>query len=209
MTLRQRILGDESRYRWNEVAGRYINQSGDFVSFAEVRRYLDEVLDRHERKTLSLSTSLREGSINVQQWQSGMKDSLKDLHLVSGALARGGWAQMSQSDYGRVGSQLRFQYQRLARFATQIERGLPLDGRFRRRVELYAQSGRVSYTAALRQEMALRGYTEEKSVLAKADHCSECVAEADKGWVPIGTLVNIGERICKSNCRCHFEFREG
>lgn len=206
---RQRILGDDSTYRWNEIAGRYINQSGNFVSFADVRSYLDEVLDRHERKIMSLSSALREGSINVQQWQAGMKDALKDLHLVSGALARGGWAQMSQADYGRVGSQLRFQYERLAKFAQQIERGLPFDGRFIRRTQLYAQSGRVSYTAALRQEMALRGYTEEQSVLAAADHCSECVAEADKGWVKIGTLINIGERICKSNCRCHLEFREG
>ncbi len=206
---RQRILGDDSTYRWNEIAGRYINQSGNFVSFADVRSYLDEVLDRHERKIMSLSSALREGSINVQQWQAGMKDALKDLHLVSGALARGGWAQMSQADYGRVGNQLRFQYERLAKFAQQIERGLPFDGRFIRRTRLYAQSGRVSYTAALRQEMALRGYTEEQSVLAAADHCSECVAEADKGWVKIGTLINIGERICKSNCRCHLEFREG
>jgi hypothetical protein len=206
---RQRILGDDSTYRWNEIAGRYINQSGNFVSFADVRSYLDEVLDRHERKIMSLSSALREGSINVQQWQAGMKDALKDLHLVSGALARGGWAQMSQADYGRVGNQLRFQYERLAKFAQQIERGLPFDGRFIRRTQLYAQSGRVSYTAALRQEMALRGYTEEQSVLAAADHCSECVAEADKGWVKIGTLINIGERICKSNCRCHLEFREG
>lgn len=206
---RQRILGDDSTYRWNEIAGRYINQSGNFVSFADVRSYLDEVLDRHERKIMGLSSALREGSINVQQWQAGMKDALKDLHLVSGALARGGWAQMSQADYGRVGNQLRFQYERLAKFAQQIERGLPFDGRFIRRTQLYAQSGRVSYTAALRQEMALRGYTEEQSVLAAADHCSECVAEADKGWVKIGTLINIGERICKSNCRCHLEFREG
>ena len=55
MTQRQRILGDDSTYRWNEVAGRYINQSGDFVSFSEVRRYLDEVLDHRYYLTLVAS----------------------------------------------------------------------------------------------------------------------------------------------------------
>ena len=202
-------MGEESKYTWDEVAGRYIDEDGNVVSFEEVRLWLDEVLDRNDLKMAQTALLLLSGGINVQQWQEQMRASLKDIHLISGALARGGWEHMSQADFGRVGSQLRFQYERLARFATQIERGLPLDGRFGRRVQLYAQSGRVSYTAALRQEMALRGYTEEQSVLAAADHCSECVAEADKGWVPIGTLVNIGERICKSNCRCHFEFREG
>ena len=209
MTQRQKTLGEESKYTWDEVAGRYIDEDGNIVSFEEVRLWLDEVLDRNDLKMAQTALLLLSGGINVQQWQEQMRASLKDVHLISGALARGGWEHMSQADFGRVGNELRFQYERLARFATQIERGLPLDGRFRRRVQLYAQSGRVSYTAALRQEMALRGYTEEQSVLAAADHCSECVAEAGKGWVPIGTLVNIGERICKSNCRCHLEFREG
>ena len=143
----------------------------------------------------------------MSQWQLAMRDAIKDIHLASGSLARGGWKQMSQSDFGRVGNELRFQYAKLNQFARQISNGLPLDGRFVRRAVLYAQAGRVSYTSALTQEMALRGMNEEKSVLAAADHCSECLSEAAKGWVEIGTLINIGERICKSNCRCHKEFR--
>lgn len=198
---------NNSRYRWNEVAGRYIGPNGRFVTFASIRADLDRALDNYERDVMSHAAALQDGRINVAQWQVNMRDALKDIHLVSGALARGGWAQMSQSDYGRVGQVLRLQYQKLAAFAKQIENGLPLDGRFRRRVMLYAQSGRVSFTAALRQEMELRGMKEEKSVLAAADHCTECVAEAKKGWQPIGTLVLIGRRICKSNCRCHLIFR--
>lgn len=197
----------KSRYKWNEPAGRYIGPDGRFVSFGTVRRFLDETLDSHEKKIMTLSSALQERRISLAEWQVGMRDSLKDLHLASGALARGGWAQMSPADYGRVGQELREQYEFLGRFAKQIEDGLPLDGRFLRRTQLYAQSGRVSYTKALRQEMLLRGFEEELSVLAQADHCSECVSEAAKGWVPIGTLVNIGERICKSNCRCTLEFR--
>lgn len=200
---------NESRFKWNEVAGRYIGPDGRFVSFGTVRSYLDVTLDSYEQNIITLGQQLRDRSITLEQWQVGMRDALKDIHVSSGALARGGWAQMSQADYGRVGNELRFQYAKLNEFAAQIRRGLPLDGRFMQRVKLYAQSARVSYTAALRQEMALRGMTEEKSVLAAADHCSECVSEAAKGWVPIGELVNIGERICRSNCRCHLQFREG
>lgn len=196
-----------SRYKWNRVAGRYIGPDGRFVSFAEVRRFLDGTLDSYEARVMSLGEGLRDRRITLAEWQVGMRDAVKNIHLMSGSLARGGWAQMSPADYGRVGQTLRFQYDRLRNFAREIERGLPLDGRFMRRHMLYAQSGRVSFTAALRQEMALRGMTEEKSILARADHCVECVEQANKGWSPIGTLVNIGERICKSNCRCHLIFR--
>lgn len=196
-----------SRYKWNEVAGRYIGADGRFVTFSAVREDLDVVLDNYERRVMQHAAALQDGRIGVGEWQVLMRDALKDIHIASGALARGGWAQMSQADYGRVGNVLRLQYEKLRAFARQIENGLPLDGRFRRRVMLYAQSGRVSFTAALRQEMELRGMTEEKSILANADHCTECVAEAEKGWQPIGTLVLIGRRICKSNCRCHLIFR--
>jgi len=55
--------------------------------------------------------------------------------------------------------------------------------------------------------MANRGYVEERSVLGIADHCDGCLAEAGKGWRPIGTLLPIGGRDCKARCRCHFEYR--
>lgn len=196
-----------NEYGWNEVAGRYIGSDGRFVSFATVRSHLDSVLDSYEQRVLTLAQQLRERTISLRDWQYAMKDALKDIHLASGALARGGWQQMSPADYGRVGNVLRFQYERLNAFSQQIANGLPLDGRFIQRVRLYVQSGRTSYTRALTQEMELRGMTEERSVLAAADHCSECLNEAAKGWVEIGTLINIGERICRGNCRCHKTFR--
>lgn len=200
-------MPETSRYRWNQVAGRYISSDGRFVPFVEIRRYLDVTLDSYEARILSLAASMQSRGIGVAEWQVAMRDALKDIHLVSSALARGGWAQMSQADYDKVAQKLQFQYEKLERFARQIENGLPLDGRFRRRHELYAQSGRATYHESLREEMAVRGMTEERSILAQSDHCSECVSEANRGWVPIGELVTIGERICKSNCRCLVSFR--
>lgn len=200
-------MPEQSKYRWNNVAGRYISPDGRFVPFAEIRGHLDATLDAYEAKIIGLATSLQSRGISIAAWQVAMRDALKDIHLASSALARGGWAQMSQADYEKVSAKLRFQYERLEAFAKQIERGLPLDGRFRRRHELYAQSGRITYHESLREEMAMRGMTEERSILAASDHCSECVSEAARGWVPIGELVTIGERICKSNCRCSVSFQ--
>lgn len=198
-----------SKYSWNEVAGRYRGANGQFVSFERIRSFLDQALDRNEARVASLASKLRNRQITLAEWQIEMRDTIKDIHLASSALARGGWAQMSEVDYAKVAEKIEFQLQKLNDFALQIEKGLPLDGRFARRTTLYAQSGRVTYHESLRNEMALRGFTLEKSVLASSDHCSECVSEAAKGFVPIGDLVLIGERICRSNCRCHVDFSEG
>ncbi len=198
-----------SKYSWNEAAGRYRGANGQFVSFERIRSFLDQALDRNEARVASLASKLRNRQITLAEWQIEMRDTIKDIHLASSALARGGWAQMSEVDYAKVAEKIEFQLKKLNDFALQIEKGLPLDGRFARRTTLYAQSGRVTYHESLRNEMALRGFTLEKSVLASSDHCSECVSEAAKGFVPIGDLVLIGERICRSNCRCHVEFSEG
>jgi hypothetical protein len=194
-------------YRWNEVAGRYIAPNGQFVSFEQIRLYLDATLDTSEQKVLSLARSLQSGKITLQEWQLGMRDTLKSIHLASSALAKGGWAQMSQADYGRVGFRLKEQYAYLEKFAKQIENGYLLDGRFLNRVQLYAQSGRLTYHMVQRSEMLIRGMTEEQNILGAADHCSECVSETARGWVPIGDLVLVGQRICMTNCRCHVGFR--
>jgi len=194
-------------YRWNEVAGRYIAPNGQFVSFDTIRRYLDITLDTSEQKVMTLARQLQSGQITLQEWQLGMRDTLKSIHLASSALAKGGWAQMSQADYGRVGFRLKEQYAYLEKFARQIEKGYLLDGRFLNRVQLYAQSGRLTYHMVQRSEMLIRGMTEERNILGAADHCTECVGETERGWVPIGDLVLVGQRICMSNCRCSVDFR--
>jgi len=196
-----------SQYRWNLGAGRYIRSNGQFVSFREVREALDAALDKAERRLVSLGDQLRSRSISIAQWQAQMAAELKYIHTTSASLAKGGWAQMSPADYGRVGFRLREQYAYLNRFAAEIAGGLPLDGRFLQRVKLYAQSGRLTYHMVLRAERVLRGETEEKNVLGVADHCPECVDTSAKGWQPIGTLPLIGTRQCRSNCRCHLEYR--
>lgn len=114
---------------------------------------------------------------------------------------------MSPADYGRLGPRLKEQYKYLGKFAKEIEKGLPLDGRFMQRMKLYSQSGRVSFDAIQRAEMIKRGMREERNILHKADHCRDCLEETAKGWVPIGTLTLIGHRQCRSNDRCSKEFR--
>jgi hypothetical protein len=154
----------------------------------------------------SLATRLREGTIGLDQWLADMRVAVKDVHLYSSALAKGGWAQMTKADFGRVGRTVKDQYAYLDRFAADIDAGMALDGRFLMRVELYVESGRRTYYDVVARELP-DGFDEERSVLHPADHCDECVEQAALGWQERGAMIPVGERTCLSRCRCTQEWR--
>lgn len=197
-------------FRWNPRAGRYVRANGRFVPNREVRHAIDVALDRTTRRIESLALDLRNGKVSLADWQRGMAREIKNVHIYSGAAARGGWAQLTQGDYGRIGRTLRDEYGYLDRFAQNIHSGRqPLDGRFVQRTRLYAQAGRRTYELQRERTMGEVGMTEQKNVLHAADHCDECVAETLLGWQPIGTLVPVGQRQCLSQCRCTMAYRGG
>jgi hypothetical protein len=136
---------------------------------------------------LALAEQLRTNQISLDAWLLEMRTLVKDVHLYSAAAAKGGWAQMAQADYGRVGQIVRKQYDYLDVFANDIANGLPLDGRFLRRVALYGEAGRATYHDVEALEMDVRGMDEERNVLHPADHCGDCVEMTRLGWVKRGS----------------------
>lgn len=203
------FLTNSTRYAWNDAAGRYIDtRTGRFVSRQAVRDDLDAVLDGLTAKMDLVSQALVQGAIDLDEWQLQMMDLVKRAHLVSAAAQQGGWAQMTQADFGRVGQIVRREYDYLRRFAEQIASGeQPLDGNIGRRARMYGQQGRNTYYAFTRVEMRKRGYDQERNVLNPADHCEGCLEETAKGWQAIGQMVQIGQRTCKSNDKCSVEYR--
>lgn len=196
-------------YRWNAPAARYVLATGVFVPRTPVRHALDVALQREANDMRALADRLRDGRITVAQWQRQMRQQMKSLHIYSATIANGGAAQMGPRQYGRVGAVLKKQYRYLDRFAGQIARGeVPLDGRFMQRVDLYAHAGRVTYTTEDGRVHKAAGYREERSVLHVADHCNECMDEAQRGWVSIGTVTPPGSRQCLSRCHCTMEYRK-
>lgn len=194
-------------YRWDSRTARYHDAQGRIVSRTQVRAAIDGALDRAEPEVRSLSEQLRAGRISLVQWELAIRQQVKDIHLWSAAAAKGGWAQMSQSDYGFVGRTVRDQYAYLRGFAAEIEAGLPLDGRFLQRTALYSKGGRAMYHRTETRDQEIRGATEYRNVRHASDSCGGCVEAEAAGWVPIGTLVPIGGRECRANCRCSLEYR--
>lgn len=197
-------------YQFDERSQRYVNAvSKKFVSRDTVRQALDIALDRSRNEVTRLSRALVNGQINLATWQTSIASEIKSMHLASASLAKGGWAQMTQSDFGSVGRRVRDEYAYLAKFAEQVKSGeQKLDGSLVSRANLYAQGPRGTYHAIQERAMSSAGFTECRNVLASGDNCEGCIAETAKGWTFVGNIRPVGSRTCLANCRCVIQFRK-
>ena len=197
-------------YTFNARSQRYRNiATGRWVARETVRRALDTTLQRSQVDILRLGRDLQAGRLTLAEWQVSTAKTLKAAHLASAAAARGGWAQMTQADYGRVGHKLRMEYGYLTRLAGQVADGTQaLDGRFLTRLSMYAQSPRGTYHEQERAGMREAGYTQERNVLGMADHCDGCRAQTARGYVALGSLIPVGQRDCLTSCKCTIQYRK-
>lgn len=177
------------------------------VPFAQVRTALDRFIESAGTRLQALTINLQAGQIGVAEWEAAFAVTLKRMACASAALAKGGWAQMTPADWGRVGWEVRRQYEFLHQFALDIGTGVqPLDGRLNVRANLYAQAARGIYEEVRRAIMREAGATRERRVLGISESCPDCIEYARRGWQPIGTLPRIGDSACRTNCHCTFEW---
>ena len=206
------ILGSSltPQYRFNPrlgSTGRYIDRRGRAVSAETVTREMERVIAGTKREMQDISRQLQRGEISAQEWYDGMRGRMKTIHTLDAAIAKGGWQQMTQADWGAVGAVTKRQYQYLNNFVEEILSGKQaLDGRFLVRAGMYANAARRTGEDLKRREAAGRGYDLERRVLGPTEHCRDCLEYAGRGWQPVGSLPPIGDSICKVNCRCVFEF---
>jgi hypothetical protein len=195
-------------YRYNETARRYIGSDGRFVSAGAIRGALDTTLQTSRGNVDLICGQLQRGEISVAKWQAAMAQEIKVSHVASASAAKGGWAQMSQSDYGFTGAKIKEQYQYLQNFANEVASGKqPLNGAFLRRARMYNDAARGTYEDVKKREAKKAGAIEERRVRHAADSCIDCIEYEALGWQPIGTLPKIGASICRTNCRCTFEYK--
>lgn len=196
-------------YRYNSSAGRYIDSRGRFVSNSDIRKAVDAVIVSAKAELPKLTQQLVDGKLSLPEWQTKMASNIRVLHTSMGAAAKGGWANMKAADFGRVGQLTRTQYVYLNRFAIELESGKQKLGQGAvYRSTLYGEAGRKTYEVTKRIVMDEQGFDEERNVLGEADHCEDCLDATSQGWVPIGTLIPVGDRVCRTKCHCETEYRK-
>jgi hypothetical protein len=191
-------------FLFDAATGRYRDSdTGRLVSEARVRLAVDAAADTASEHLAHLSARLLSGELRLSEWQMEAMRTIRLGHVAAGVVAHGGRAKMTPADWGFIGRRIRDEYGYLRDFANGIEAGaVPLDGRIAARAALYGQGIRPTFEAMRSRDAAGYGYQAERSVMHPAEHCSECVNEAGRGWVELGSIVPIGSRQCLANCHC-------
>lgn len=197
-------------YTYSESSQRFRDDvTGRFVPAREVNAAVDRVIAAASNNVRTITAQLQSGAITLPQWQTQMAAEIKPLHVGAAAMGRGGFPQMSQSDYGWTGQRLRTQYGYLREFANDIASGKqPVDGRLVNRAVMYAEAARSTQREMQRRLGIMMLRQEERNVLGASDrHCAACVGCTARGWVPIGSLPPVGSRTCLSRCKCTIQTR--
>lgn len=197
------------RFQWDPATGRYRTSDGRFINDSAVRSALDRVIDASAASMRAQTQSLVDGNLPLAAWTVAMMTLIKSVHLVAASAAVGGWRHLDPAWTGWTGAQIKPQYRWLIKFSVEISSGAQkLDGTVLSRAAMYAAAARETHREAQRRLARARMIAgEERRVLAPADHCRDCLTQAKLGWQPFGTLKRIGDSQCRSNCRCHFDFR--
>ena len=180
-------------------------ETGRLVARAAVRRSIEESLTNVARLTDTLADDLRAGRLSLTEWRVEMRSVIKTSQMMSAEVAHGGRQQMTQADYGRVGQQVRRQYEYLEKWVNEIQAGAPLNNRLEPRAALYLKSARTAYVREEARLMSEKGWL-ARSVTRPAEHCAECLAEEAKGLVEPRFIVPPGERTCLGNCKCYLQY---
>lgn len=196
-----------SRWTWEHRAGRFRHvDSGRFLPTSVVRAQVDAAVGDSAQTMRGLTQQLRDGRLTVAEWQQQMAQNVQVAHLSAATAAKGGWEQMAPADFGFVGARVRDQLGYLANFAQQVADGTqPLNGTAEQRAVLYGNAGRATHREMQRRMGHQAGDTFERNVLGATDSCPGCLDATAQGVVPIGTLPEVGDRDCSSNCRCVIE----
>jgi len=149
-----------------------VQQRGLLVEWQEISR------GQFER----LAEAWASGRIGLDDYERLFQAELRDLYIAAAWTAKGGQQETTQADYGRIGRQLRDQYQFMHGFFEEISQGtLSL-------AEIKARSG--LYVASSRQAL-------------------ESVAIAGGGNMPrLPAYPGDGSTECRTNCKCEWRIVE-
>ncbi len=173
-------------WRWNETAHRYIDiTNGRFISTAYAQSLIRESISASIRVTDTLATYVSEGLISPSDWISTMRNEIKGEYIRQYLSAIGGRAQMTQSDWGKIGSLLKYQYKRLDAFAANLPN--MSEAQIRVRAGMYIESaGEAHEVARAKVAREWGADTAQWFVNPALENCDVCLERQQMGPRPIG-----------------------
>lgn len=190
-------------WEWSETRRRYL-RNGRAVPEKRVRQTVQETVATGKETVRDVTTELVEGRIDVAEWYTRVRPEIRAAHRAAAMVAGGG--QLTTSQAGRLGTQLRNQYKYLDALTRGIEAGeVKLDGRLVARIQMYVQAAQATYQNQVTQRENAAGMKFGRWILTAREHCAGCLKQSRRGVRKISTFPPIGSNECRSNCGCHIE----
>ena len=198
--------------QYNEQTKQF-EDNGKVIEAAAILLLIDRLTSVGKREAKRISGRLERGEISVAQWRAAIAELLKSAHIIAASVGRGGRSRMTQSDWGKVGNKLRWQYGFLDKFTRSIVSGAVVIGAgvIANRAIKYLSAPYISFQTAKQAEHTIG--VDGKPVMVRLvqnskEGCSECAADASLGFIPVDDMDPIGSRICGDFCLCDLEFSD-
>lgn len=203
------------KYTWDAEKRRYVDEDGNTVSESRVRSWIDKMTVAAAFGFIARALLIGDGKLNPRDWSHDMQTDITSLHTVVSIIAAGGFAQTTDEFWRHAQEEIARQNAYFTNFSNQVIAGVvdTSSDAFAARNGLYAEAGFGTYENAVAIREFGAGLNLYKRILAgnKPDegNCQDCLDAEQLGWQTRGQLPRIGDSICRTRCRCHFEFKEG
>jgi len=168
---------------WDTKSRRYRNsETGRWISHSKVAQLRNDFAATQRQWADTAASALSRGDWTVRRWELEIRDRLKRVYLSEYMLGRGGKNAMTSSDYGRVGSMLKEQYDFLRSFALDIQDGTMSEAQIAARTQMYHESATQAF--------------ERGKVAAYSGDLNLPAYPAD------------GRTRCRARCKCRWDIRE-
>lgn len=178
-------------YAWDDRLRNYVDLStGRMVKRELITDLLRTVIAGAERRMGLLGELVAQGQITPRQFYELMAREIKLATNVSAALASGGWQNVSFSAWGRNGALIRAEYGYLRGFVQEIGLGGLSEAQIIARAKLYGNTAYGRFWEIEQAGQQARGMRLMKLLPRMDDRtCPVCIAEAKRGWQPVGTWI--------------------
>jgi hypothetical protein len=200
------------KYFWNPKAKRYqenLNgKPGSFLSRSAVQEINLQMVSEYRDQLASITKLFTAGKLSLSAWVEGSARTIRDLALITYAIAKGGKDQMFANDYLAVGRYLKDEYKFLKAFAEEAATGNLTDKQIAARIDLYGKrANKLPFDMAEQQNGIDGGDRWMRRDLNLGESCEDCIYYASKGWQPIGSLpLPTQDCSCRGNCKCSVRY---
>lgn len=197
MALEFEYVKSAQRYRWKD--------SKKFVSFKLVEKLTEAHSAGLSDRVGNITQEMIDQGRTVDEWEREFLADVKEVMVQGYRLGKGG--DLTASDRGKLGNQIRFNYDKFWGFRQKVVNGELSEAQIKARAQLYVNKTNWAYAAGRTQAHRDAGYIWERRIRTADESCNECIAYELMGWQPIGSLPEKTEQCtCMANCKCYKEY---